>query len=111
MLGINTEDITGSFSGKGQKLHLKSITLPIYLAKSPTETLQKAHPACDFVPNMVLLLWILHQDVSQVHGRYQAPDLLTHLHQHPIWLYGQHCALRSPNRRCHHASRMVSSTS
>lgn len=77
------------------------------MVKNPPETLQEAHPTLDLIPSVVLLLWILHQDVSQVHGRYQAPDLLTHLHQHPIWLYGQYRALVSPKKRWHDDSRML----
>lgn len=63
------------------------------MAKTPPATLQEAHPALDLIPNVVLLLRILDEDVGQVHGRYQGPDLPAHLHQHPVWLYGHHFAL------------------
>lgn len=103
---IQTTDVTWSFCGKRQKLQLRSIALfPSGL--NPNKTLQEAHPALDLIPDVVLLFWILHQDVGQVHGWYQAPDLLAHLHQHPIGLYGQHCALENPKKRRHHTSRMA----
>ena len=102
----STTDVRWSLCGKRQKLQLKSNAL-FPSGQNPKETLQEAHPALDLIPNVVFLLWILYQDVSQVYWRYQAPDLFAHFHQHPIWLYGQHRALGSPKKRSHHASRMV----
>lgn len=103
----STADVIRPFYGKRVRNFSWKALLSSHLAKTPTETPQEAHPACNFISNMVLLLWILHLDVSQVHGRYQAPDVLPHTHQQPIWFYGQHCALGSPKKRCHDTSRMV----
>lgn len=87
------QQIMWSFCGKRQKLQPRGIALFLSV-QNPSSDPQEAHPALDLIPNVVLLLWILHKDVSQVHGRYQAPDFPAHVHQHPIWLYGQHFALR-----------------
>ena len=77
---------------KAETPPVKHCSLPIW--PTPPATLREAHPALDLIPNVVFLLRILHKDVGQVHGRYQAPDLPAHLHHHSVWLYGQHFALR-----------------